>query len=134
MARANENGRGLGAMCTRGAAVGRALTSGNWKLSLLCAGALVFATAMAPTKTLARDDAIVGAIIGAAAGAIIASGIANARPRYPPPRHRAVRPRHRAPAAAQHVRRAPSDQPKPVQAISDPFAGEAPARIRRARN
>lgn len=89
---------------------------------------------MAPTKSLARDDAIIGAIIGAAAGAIIAGSIANARPGYPPPRPRAVRPRHRAPAAARHVRRAPSEQPKPVQAASDPFAGETPARIRRARN
>lgn len=68
-----------------------------WKVQSVCFVALTaFAIALMPSRAVARNNGfIVGAIIGVAAAAIIANGIANAQ-------------RHRAMRVAKHRTRAPA--------------------------
>jgi len=90
----------------------------------LLAGAFAVAVVTFPTRSVARDGgAIIGAIAGVAAAAIIANGIAQ---QHQPRAYRSAR--HR-----RHVER--RSRPTASQAsMSDPFAGVAATKVRSAKD
>jgi hypothetical protein len=87
--------------------------------SIFFVGLVGLAIALVPSRSLARNNgALVGTIVGIAAAAMIANGIAHAH------RVRPVR-------VARHRKRAPATQPnQTTQTGSDPFAGVAASKVR----
>jgi hypothetical protein len=86
--------------------------------SICLAGLIGVAIALMPSRSVARNNgALVGTIVGIAAAAMIANGIAQAQ---------RVRPVH----VARHRKRAPATQPNQAETGSDPFAGVAASKVR----
>jgi hypothetical protein len=89
--------------------------------SVCFAGLLALAIALVPSRSDARNEgALIGSIVGIAAAAMIANGIAQAHSYRVRP-VRVARHRKRVPAAHSN---------ETAQAGSDPFAGVAPAKVR----
>ncbi len=87
--------------------------------SICLAGLIGVAIGLMPSRSVARNNgALVGTIVGIAAAAMIANGIAQAQ------RVRPVR-------VARHRKRAPATQPnQAAETGSDPFAGVAASKVR----
>jgi hypothetical protein len=93
----------------------------RWTRSACFVGLVAVAIALAPSRAVALDNrALIGGIVGMAAAAMIANGIANAQ-RVRPSVH--VAHRHRKPAPTAHAE-------ETAQSGSDPFAGVAASKVR----